>query len=96
VYFSGKIGLGRPKKGSARLTIGSHPRMAPLKTLDVGKDAIFTAFLPETQGVLDDHYESWFLSYDTLPGTTPEGLEKVATLEQRQEWLAPPNKAHLK
>jgi len=95
IYFTGKIGLGMPKKGSARLTIGDHPRVAPLKSLDIDPNPIFTAFLPDTHGVLDDHFECWFLSYDSRPTVRPEGMESVAGLGQGQEWLAPPNKSNL-
>ena len=49
-----------------------------------------TAFLPEANGVLDDHIESWFLTFDQLPKVAPEGMESVVNLGQGQEWLAPP------
>jgi hypothetical protein len=96
VYFSGKIGLGTARKGSARLKIGDHPRVAPLKTLDIDPDPIFTAFLPDTHGVLDDHFECWFLSYDSRPTQRPEGMESVVDLGLGEEWLTPPDKAHLR
>ncbi|MEO8620526.1 MAG: acetoacetate decarboxylase family protein [bacterium] len=96
VYFSGKIGLGTAKKGSARLTIGDHPRVAALKTLEIDPDPVFTAFLPDTHGVLDDHFECWFLSYDAKQTVKPEGMESTATLGLGEEWLTPPNKAFLR
>ena len=78
------------KKGSAKLLIGDHPRVQPLKDLEIGPDPILAAFLPQANGVLDDHSESWFLSETGLPTTIPEGMESVVNLGQGQEWLAPP------
>jgi hypothetical protein len=90
VYFHGKLGFHLFKKGSAKLIIGDHPRVQPLKELDINPDPILAAFLPQANGVLDDHSESWFLGETTLPATTPEGMEAVVNLGQSQEWLAPP------
>jgi hypothetical protein len=28
-----------------------------------------TAFIPEAQGTLDDHFEAWFLDYAAMPNT---------------------------
>lgn len=93
IYFGGKLGFSLFKKGSARLLIGDHPRMAPLKTLDIDPDPIFSGFFPTTAGVLDDHYEGWFVTANQ-PITTPmEGLESTFPLGQSQEWLAPPQRA---
>ena len=64
--------------------------MQPLKDLDISPDPILAAFLPQANGVLDDHTESWFISESTLPATPPEGMEAVVDLGQSQEWLAPP------
>jgi hypothetical protein len=90
IYFRGHAGLGLFGKASARLTIGEHPRLAPLKQLDIAPRPIFTAFIPDAIGVLDDYFESWFLSFDQAPGTRPEGLESVATLGLGQEWPPAP------
>ncbi len=90
VYFKGKAGFCLFKKGSAKLTLGDHPRIKPLKDLDISENPIFSGFFPETTGLLDDHFESWFLDYPEVPRETPEGLESVVDLDQSQEWLAPP------
>ena len=90
VYFHGKLGFHLFKKGAAKLIIGDHPRVQPLKDLDISPDPILAAFLPQANGVLDDHTESWFISESTLPATPPEGMEAVVDLGQSQEWLAPP------
>ncbi|MGD0443919.1 MAG: acetoacetate decarboxylase family protein [Edaphobacter sp.] len=90
VYFHGKTGFSLFKKGSARLCIGAIDRLRPLKQLEIGKDPIFTAFIPEAEGILDDHFESWFLSFTHPPTTAPQGLESIVNLGQSQEWLPPP------
>lgn len=90
IHFRGKVGVRLFRKGSARLTIGDHPRMRALHQLDIEPDPIFTAFIPEANGVLDDYFENWFLSHSTMPSAPPEGLESVVNLGQSQEWLPPP------
>ncbi len=92
IYFTGKAGLQLFGKGSARLQIGSHPRVQPLKHLDIDPNPLMTAFIPEARGTLDDHFEAWFLDYSKVPDRTPEGLESVATLGQGQTWLDPPRR----
>src|SRR5207253_1060492 len=91
IYFRGRAGFHLPLSERARLTIGDHPRMDAIRRLEPGSRPLFVAFFPETQGVLDDHCESWFLSYDRPPTEAPEGLESVVGLGLGQEWLAPPN-----
>jgi hypothetical protein len=90
LYFHGKAGFDLFKKGSARLYIGPHPRVAKLKELEIDPDPIMTAFFPESNGTLDDHFEGWFLSYDQPPDRPMEGLESVVNLGEGQEWLARP------
>ncbi len=90
IHFRGRVGVSLFKKGSARLTLGSHPRVAALKELRIEPDPLFTAFLPEANGLLDDYFESWFLSFPEPPARTPEGLESVVKLGLGQEWLEPP------
>ena len=90
VYFQGKLGFHLFKKGSAKLILGDHPRVQPLKNLDISPDPILAAFLPAANGILDDHSECWFLGEPTLPTKVPEGMESVVNLGQSQQWLAPP------
>ena len=90
LYFKTKLGFSFLKKGSARLTIGDHPRVRALKDLEVSENPIFTAFIPSANGVLDDHFEGWFLSFPEPPSVRPEGLESVIDLGLSEEWLAPP------
>lgn len=91
VYFRGHAGFRLPLTRSARLTLGPHPRMDPLRELQIASRPLFVGFFPETRGVLDDHCESWFLTYDQPPARAPEGLESVAALGIGEDWLAPPD-----
>jgi hypothetical protein len=91
IYFNGKMGFTLRKKGSARLTIGPHPRIQPLKGIGISPDPVAVAFFPATQGILDDYFESWFLTFDEPPPERPEGLESVIDLGLGEEWLEPPN-----
>ncbi len=61
VYVKGHAGVNLPGMRSARLQVGDHPRVAPLRRLGIGSRPLFSAHLPETRGILDDHFESWFL-----------------------------------
>jgi len=90
IYFKGKAGFQLFKKANARLYIGDHPKMAPLKDLEINSDAMFTMFIPEANGILDDHFESWFLTYDNAQDKMPEGMESVVNLGLSEEWLEPP------
>jgi hypothetical protein len=92
LYFSGKAGFSLFDRDAARLYIGDHPRMGPLKELGIDPHPVFTAFFPDATGVLDDHFEGWFLSYEQPPSTPPEGLESVVGLGLAQEWLEPPDR----
>ncbi len=65
IYFRGRGGVKRPLARVARLTLGDHPRMAPLRRLNVRERPLFAGYLPSTQGILDDHMESWFLTFST-------------------------------
>ena len=90
IYFSGKMGFSLLKKGSARLTIGTLPRLQPLKQLDISPDPFCTLFIPAATGTLDDYFESWFLTFDKPPTQPPEGLESVVNLGLGEQWLPPP------
>jgi hypothetical protein len=91
IYFRARGGINLPFSRSARLRIGDHPRVARLKELGIAQRPLFAVWLPETGGVLDDHYEGWFLSSPEPPSAQPEGMESVVGLDLGQEWLPPPN-----
>lgn len=86
VYFRGRGGLNLPFTRSARLEVGDQPRVAWLRDLDVGDRPLFSGFLPETRGTLDDHFEGWFLSHPEPPAEAPEGLESVVGLGLGRDW----------
>jgi hypothetical protein len=92
IYFSGRLGMTLGGAGKARLTLGDQPRMQALRELGIGSDPVFTAFFPSTHGVLDDHFECWFLSYDALPAQQPEGMESVVNLGLGETWPASPRR----
>ncbi|UVJ40742.1 acetoacetate decarboxylase family protein [Arthrobacter sp. CJ23] len=99
IYFeaTGDIALGGQAK--ARLILGDAPGVAPLKKLRVESKPLFTAWLPEAHGVLDDHYEAWFLTAPTEAeaGAIRGGdmMDSVVALGQGQEWLAPPDRSRV-
>jgi len=90
VYFKGKPDVCLFKKGSATLTIGNHPRLKALKDLEIGTTPITTAFFSETNGLLDDHFECWFIHKEKPPQEMPEGLESVVGLGLNEDWPPPP------
>lgn len=90
VHVRARAGFRLFKKGSARFTLGDSPRADVLRHLEIGENPIFTAYLPTSSGTLDDHFESWFLTYDEPPRTPPEGMESVIDLGLGEEWLPPP------
>jgi len=90
IYFRGDVGMELFKSAKATLTIGDHPRVKALKTLEIDPQPIFTAFIAEASGALDDHGESWFVSYPQLPTVRPEGMESVVNLGLSEKWLPPP------
>ena len=92
IYMKGNARISLMDKGSARLTVGTHPRVQVLNDLDISPDPLMTAFVAEATGTLDDHIEAWFLDYDKVPSATPEGLESVVNLSRSEEWLAPPRR----
>ncbi|ROH87188.1 acetoacetate decarboxylase [Pseudomethylobacillus aquaticus] len=93
IYFRGKLGFSMLRKDAARLLIGDHPRMALLKTLDITPCPVFAAYFPTTAGVLDDHFECWFISEPAPPAQPMPGLETTHALGCSEQWLAPPQRA---
>lgn len=88
IYFKGKIGF-TFGKNSARIIIGDHPRSSVYHDLAIGPP-LFAGFFPETAGVLDDHFECWFESFNAPPEAKPEGFESVIDLPLSESWLPPP------
>ncbi|MGO4588793.1 acetoacetate decarboxylase family protein [Paenarthrobacter sp. 2TAF44] len=99
IYFeaTGDIALGGQAK--ARLILGDAPGVEPLKNLQVESKPVFTAWLPQAHGVLDDHYEAWFLTAPTESAAAAlrggDMLDSVVNLGQSQEWLTPPDRSRI-
>lgn len=90
LHFEGHAGMHIKKTGSAHLVLGDHAAIQPLKGLQIEPEPLLTAFIPAAHGVLDDHLECWFLTYDKAPAVPPAGMESVVNLGLGQQWLAPP------
>ncbi len=92
VYFKTKLGftLGRRNQEQAKLIVGDHPRVQWLKEIDVSEPPFMTAYLPNFEGLLDDHLECWFLNAKDPIKATPEGLEMTYPLGYGEEWPPAP------
>jgi len=92
IYFSGQAEIGLGPFAKAQLLLGDHPRMDPLRELDMVSTPLVTVTMPDVSGVLDDHFEGWFLTSKTPPdpATPPEGLASVVGLANDTTWLVPP------
>jgi len=92
IYFDSKAGIRLGKSAKGAIYIGDHPRTRHLRDLKLSSKPFFTLYMPETNGVLDDHFESWFMTYDQKPEkVTPEGLESIIDLGLSEEWLEAPS-----
>jgi hypothetical protein len=91
LYFNGIGKFNIFKKAKGRLFIGDHPRVAPLKGLDIDGDPFITMFMSKATGILSDYSESWFITYDKPPAKMPEKLVDFEGLSLSQEWLDPPS-----
>ena len=92
IYFSDRAEMAVGPLAKATLLLGDHPRMDPLRRLDISAKPVFTACMPHSSGVLDDHMETWFTTWADAPDPEqpPEGLEKVFGLPNSTAWLDPP------
>lgn len=91
IYFDTKAGVNLFGKAQAKLYIGDHPNVAMLRDIDINPNPMFTVYMPAANGILDDHMQCWFMTYDEPPSTMPEGLESVFHLGNGEEWLSPPS-----
>jgi hypothetical protein len=92
IHLRGKLGV-HLGAGGARILVGDHPRMDPIKALDINPNAIFSGFAPRIDGVLDDHIETWYETSSEPPPAPAVGLTSVAGLSLSEQWLAPPDRA---
>jgi hypothetical protein len=92
IYFKSKAGIKFGKNATGSLYIGDHPRVQFMKELHIQSKPFFTMYMAEANGVLDDHFECWFMTYDKKPErVTPEGFESVFNLELNEDWLPAPS-----
>jgi hypothetical protein len=91
IDMRGRVGMSLSGEG-VRLLVGDHPRMDPIKKLDISPAPLIWGFMPEVDGVLDDHIETWYLTGDTPPGPAPVGTRDVVNLGLSQTWLDPPDR----
>lgn len=90
IYFKSKAGVNLFNKAKANLYIGDHPNVSFLREIDINPDPFFTMYMPNANGILDDHFECWFMTYDDPPGEMPEGLESIYDLGLSEDWLPAP------
>jgi hypothetical protein len=92
VYFRGRMALSifRPR---ATLVLGDHPRAEALRALQIGTRPLATTYCASGKGVLDDHFESWFVSYPDRPTAVVEGLRSVVDLGLSHDPLLPPRQS---
>ncbi|WP_028048663.1 acetoacetate decarboxylase family protein [Cellulomonas sp. URHD0024] len=103
IYFeaTGDVAVGPGARG--RFVLGDAPSVAPLRTLQIGPHPLFTAYLPTAHGVLDDHFEAWFLTDESLDkvdaqtaaGVFGESLESVVGLGRGETWPAAPKRGRV-
>ena len=91
IYFDTRAGINLFKKANARLYIGDHPNVSMLRDIDINADPFFTMFMPKANGILDDHFDCWFMTYAEPPKEMPEGFESVFYLSNSEDWLPPPS-----
>jgi hypothetical protein len=92
-YINVRGGLALSLSGErVRLLVGDHPRMDPIKKLDISPKPLAWGFVPEVEGVLDDHVETWYLTGNAPPGPAAVGTRDVVDLTLDQTWLTPPDR----
>ncbi|MBO0745645.1 MAG: acetoacetate decarboxylase family protein [Candidatus Dormibacteraeota bacterium] len=92
IGFQGRGGVTLFRRAAATLQLGDQDRIRPLKELEIDRHPLFVGFFPDLTGVLDDHVESWFLTYDQPPEVATEGLESVVALGLSRAWPPPPRR----
>ncbi|MCS4436923.1 acetoacetate decarboxylase family protein [Aquiflexum gelatinilyticum] len=91
IYFDTKAGVNLFGKAKGKLFIGDHPNVSFLRDIDINPDPYFTLFMPKANGILDDHFDCWFMTYDEPQTEMPEGLESIYNLGLSEDWLPDPS-----
>lgn len=90
IYFAGTADVAFGKAASARLRFGALEQVAGLASLVVDPQPVFTMYIPDSHGVLDDHFEAWFQCGDDHAPPGGDGLDSVASLGLGEDWPPPP------
>lgn len=93
IYFAGTADVAFGNAASARVRFGTLPQVAGLASLVVGPQPLFTMYIPDSHGVLDDHFEAWFQYGDGQAPPGGDGLDSVATLGLGEDWPPPPTRS---
>ncbi len=92
IYFKSKAGIRLGKSAKGSLYIGDHPKTSFMRNLGIQSKPFFTLFMPSAHGILDDHFQCWYMTYENKPDkVTPEGFESVINLGLSEDWLPPPS-----
>lgn len=91
IYFDTKAGVNLFGKAKGKLFIGDHPNVSFLRDIEINPDPYFTLFMPKANGILDDHFDCWFMTYDEPQTEMPEGLESIYNLGLSEDWLPDPS-----
>lgn len=91
IYFDTKAGVNLFGKAKGKLFIGDHPNVSFLRDIDINPDPYFTVFMPKANGILDDHFDCWFMTYDEPQKEMAEGLESIYHLGLSEDWLPDPS-----
>ena len=71
IYFNTRASINFFGKAKAKLYVGDHPKVSVLRQIGISPDPFFTMYMPKANGILDDHFECWFMTYDEPPTTMP-------------------------
>ena len=92
IYFRSRAGVTFVNP-EARFVLGDHPRADLLKSLAHADEPLVVAHMPDVRGVLDDHFDCWFITLRERPEhPLTDGLETTYPLGYGQEWPAPPDR----
>jgi hypothetical protein len=96
IYFEASADVAFGARAQATLRFGDAPGVRALRGLDIDAKPVFTAYLPDSHGVLDDYFESWFLTAASAEAAaaahTGDTLRSVVDLTTSQDWLEPPRR----
>ncbi|GGL75671.1 acetoacetate decarboxylase family protein [Glutamicibacter protophormiae] len=92
IYFQGTADVSIGRQAKARLEFGDLPQVAGLAGLDFDPQPVFTLYIPDSHGVLDDHYEAWFQYGRDRAPYGGDGMDSVVGLGLGEDWPDPPQR----